>query len=54
MRTGSCTRETRETTISAEICLDGGAVEVSTGIGFFDHMLEAFAVQWPARRPGGR
>lgn len=44
MRTGSCTRKTRETAIDATVCLDGGKVEVSTGIGFFDHMLEAFAV----------
>ena len=26
------------------LSLDGGAVEISTGIGFFDHMLTAFAV----------
>ena len=44
MRTGAYSRKTRETDITAEICLDGGLVEVSTGIGFFDHMLEAFAV----------
>ena len=43
MRTGAYSRKTRETDITAEICLDGGLVEVSTGIGFFDHMLEAFA-----------
>ncbi len=44
MRIGKAERATKETQITAEICLDGGAVEVSTGIGFFDHMLEAFAV----------
>lgn len=44
MREGSYSRQTRETSIDATICLDGGNVEVSTGIGFFDHMLEAFAV----------
>ena len=44
MRMGRAQRETKETHITAEISLDGGAVEVSTGIGFFDHMLEAFAV----------
>ena len=44
MREGSFSRQTRETSIDVSICLDGGNVEVSTGIGFFDHMLEAFAV----------
>lgn len=33
-------RETRETKISLELGLDGGDVSVSTGVGFFDHMLE--------------
>lgn len=37
-------RITRETEIQLKIDLDGiGVSEVSTGIGFFDHMLEAFA-----------
>lgn len=44
MREGSFSRQTRETSIDASICLEGGNIEVSTGIGFFDHMLEAFAV----------
>lgn len=44
MRKGSYSRETKETRIEAAICLDGGPVSVDTGIGFFDHMLEAFAV----------
>lgn len=44
MRTASCIRTTKETDISIELALDGGAVEVQTGIGFFDHMLTAFAV----------
>ncbi|MEX2569675.1 MAG: imidazoleglycerol-phosphate dehydratase HisB [Gemmatimonadota bacterium] len=37
-------RKTRETEIDVEVVLDGtGAGEVETGIGFFDHMLEALA-----------
>lgn len=44
MRIGTYDRNTKETTISAAVNLDGGSVEVATGIGFFDHMLEAFAV----------
>lgn len=44
MRTSVQTRETRETKISVELSLDGGAVDIVTGIGFFDHMLNAFAV----------
>lgn len=34
------TRQTRETEIRISLSLDGGEVEVSTGIGFLDHMLE--------------
>ncbi|MDD2956197.1 MAG: imidazoleglycerol-phosphate dehydratase HisB [Oscillospiraceae bacterium] len=45
MRKGQVSRETRETAICAELDLDGsGRAEISTGIGFFDHMLTAFAV----------
>ena len=44
MRTASITRETSETKISLELNLDGtGEASVSTGIGFFDHMLLSFA-----------
>lgn len=43
MRSSVQSRQTRETEISLTLHLDGGAVEVSTGIGFFDHMLTAFA-----------
>nr|MDQ3388646.1 imidazoleglycerol-phosphate dehydratase [Gemmatimonadota bacterium] len=43
-RTGQRTRRTRETEISARIDLDGsGRSDVQTGVGFFDHMLDAFA-----------
>ncbi|HEX3038512.1 MAG TPA: imidazoleglycerol-phosphate dehydratase HisB [Oscillospiraceae bacterium] len=44
MRTASQTRKTRETDVSVTLSLDGGQVDISTGIGFFDHMLNAFAV----------
>ena len=41
MRTSTIKRTTKETDIALELCLDGGDVAVSTGIGFFDHMLNA-------------
>lgn len=44
MRTARIERNTKETQISVKLNLDGGDVEISTGIGFFDHMLTAFAV----------
>ena len=43
-RQASLERRTRETEVSLELGLDGtGEYEVSTGIAFFDHMLESFA-----------
>lgn len=44
MRTAQETRKTKETDVAVSLSLDGGAVDISTGIGFFDHMLSAFAV----------
>ena len=43
-RTASVVRNTKETRVSVELNLDGtGSNEISTGIGFFDHMLEQIA-----------
>lgn len=43
-RTAEVVRNTKETRIRLRLDLDGsGKAEVQTGIGFFDHMLEAFA-----------
>ena len=44
MRTGRIERNTAETRILVEVGLDGsGSYDVSTGIGFLDHMVEQFA-----------
>src|SRR5471032_1316746 len=44
MRTASLKRKTKETDIEVAINLDGtGVADVSTGIGFFDHMLDLLA-----------
>jgi imidazoleglycerol-phosphate dehydratase len=44
MRTASITRKTAETDIAVEVNLDGtGVYDVSTGIGFLDHMIEQFS-----------
>ena len=44
MRNGAVTRRTNETEIAVELNLDGAGVgKVSTGVGFFDHMLDQLA-----------
>lgn len=44
MRTASIERSTRETQIQLTLNLDGtGKADISTGVGFLDHMLELFA-----------
>ncbi len=42
-RISNISRETKETRIQAALSLSGGLVEIDTGIGFFDHMLHAWA-----------
>jgi imidazoleglycerol-phosphate dehydratase len=40
-RRGACARSTKETSVEVEIELDGtGRTDVSTGIPFYDHMLD--------------
>lgn len=44
VRTATISRKTKETELSIDLNLDGtGISRISTGIGFFDHMLEGFA-----------
>lgn len=43
-RAATIRRATRETTVEASVNLDeSGPIEISTGIGFYDHMLEQIA-----------
>ena len=44
MRKGTITRNSKETQIQASLTIEGrGRYDISTGIRFFDHMLELFA-----------
>lgn len=44
MRKASVTRNTKETRITLNLNIDGrGTYNISTGCGFFDHMLELFS-----------
>lgn len=44
MRKAALTRKTNETAISVAVDLDGtGVADISTGVGFFDHMLTQVA-----------
>jgi imidazoleglycerol-phosphate dehydratase len=42
-RAAEINRRTKETAIELSVALDGGDVEIGTGVGFFDHMLELLA-----------
>ena len=43
MRTATLERKTAETRVRLSLDLDGGEARISTGLGFFDHMLHQLA-----------
>ena len=43
-RSASYQRITKETDIQVKVCLNGGKIDIHTGVDFFDHMLEQIAV----------
>lgn len=43
MRNAEIKRKTNETDVTLSLALEGGEVEIETGCGFLDHMLELFA-----------
>ena len=43
MRTATLTRTTAETQVHLTLGLDGGATRITTGLGYFDHMLMQLA-----------
>jgi imidazoleglycerol-phosphate dehydratase len=46
-RVGEVNRKTNETSIHLRLDLDGsGITDISTGVGFFDHMLEQLGRHW--------
>ena len=42
-RSAEIKRDTKETQVSLRLSLDGGEASISSGVGFFDHMLDLLA-----------